>query len=280
MIRSLIIILITILSIQSHADTITIGKVQGEKEELIRSILALALDKASPATTLKELEYVVPEGRLLTETNSGKLDVMWAGSSATLDESLLAVRIPLLKGMLGHRIFIIRGDDQDLLADVKNLSDLKQFKAGMGRHWGSTKVLQEAGLPVVTSVKYDSLFHMLDGDRFDYFPRALHEPWGEVQKHSDLDLGVDSHVMLIYPYAMYFYVRKDNTALHARLTAGLEEAIADGSFDQLFFSNPMVRQAVDRTGFKNRVVIRLPNSAMHPDTPVDRPELWLDVSNL
>ena len=116
--------------------------------------------------------------------------------------------------------------------------------------------------------------------RFDYFPRAVHEPWSEVAEHPDLSLDVERKLLLIYPYAMYFYVKKGNRDLHQLLLNGLELAIADGSFDQLFYSNPMIKSAVEKTQFNQRVVMRIDNPAMHPETPLARAELWLDVAHL
>lgn len=273
-------VLLAIFSAPISAKELVISKVSGDKELLILSILQLAVKKSGENLTIKELAQEVPIARRENETASGSLDLMWAGSSPKLDNKLRAVRIPLLKGMLGHRIFIIRQGDQASFNSVYNLSDLKQLKAGMGRTWGSTKVLEAAGLNVVSTLKYKNLFYMLEGGRFDYFPRAVHEPWSEVSNHPDLPLEVENNILLIYPYAMYFYIAKSNDELHATLTRGLEAAIADGSFNQLFYSHPMVKSAVEKTQFNQRVVLRISNPSMHPDTPVDRPELWLDVENL
>ena len=150
----------------------------------------------------------------------------------------------------------------------------------MGSLWGSTRVMEAAGLPVVKSVKYSGLFYMLDGERFDYFPRAVHEPWAEIASMPNLNLKVEEKLLLIYPYAMYFYVQKNNHTLHAKLEKGLEAAIADGSFDALFFNNTLIKDALNRTNLNNRRVLRIANPEMHPDTPVNRPELWLDVRSL
>lgn len=42
----------------------------------------------------------------------------------------------------------------------------------------------------------------------------------------------------------------------------------------------MVKAAVEKTDFKDRIVMRIDKPAMHPDTPLYRSELWLDVENL
>ncbi|MDO6421360.1 transporter substrate-binding domain-containing protein [Saccharophagus degradans] len=264
----------------SVAEDIRINKVADEKEELLLSVLELVWSKADPNGKIIQLNDELPVSRLPVEVESGAIDLMWAGASAKNDEQMLAVRIPLLKGMLGHRISIIRQGDQHKFNDIRSISDLARLDAGMGRTWGSTKVLEQAGLNVVTAMKYENLFHMLEGGRFDYFPRGIHEPWADLAKYPELPLEVEKRILLIYPYAMYFYLQKDNRALHAKLTRGFEQAIADGSFDELFYSAPMVKQVIEKGNIKDRIVLRMPNNEMHKDTPVDRPELWLDVNKL
>ncbi len=123
----------------------------------------------------------MPEQRLIEAITSGKVDLMWAGASPHLEEQLLTVRIPLLKDLLGHRIFIIKKEHQSRFDNIETLEQLKQLTAGQGAFWGETKVLQDAKLPIITTLKYHNLFYILEGGRFDYYPRAVHEPWGEVQ---------------------------------------------------------------------------------------------------
>lgn len=278
--RSIPVFAALVFSSTAVAADLRINKVSGEKEQLIHSILKLAWSKVEPNGKIQESNEESPVSRLPVEVDEQRIDLMWAGASEKNDTHMEAVRIPLLKGMLGHRIFIIRKGDQTRFNNIQSVSDLARLDAGMGRSWGSTKVLEQAGLPVVSSLKYENLFHMLDGSRFDYFPRAVHEPWIELAKHSELDLAVENRLLLVYPYAMYFYVKKDNKSLKQKLTNGLEMAIADGSFDALFYSNPMVKAALSRGKLNERLILRIPNPAMHADTPTNRPELWLDVQKL
>lgn len=281
--RAIVLVLLILTSALAsgvQAGTVKVNKVVGAKEQLILSILQLALSQSSPETEILQMETEIPVGRLVEETDAGRIDLMWAGSSKSLDEKLSAVRIPLLKGLLGHRIFIIRQGDQVRFDAVTDLNDLSELAAGMGHFWGSTRVLKEAGLQVETSVKYQNLFHMLDGGRFDYFPRAAHEPWSEVKAHPELGLAVEKKLLLVYPYAMYFYLRKDSLELQGTILQGLERAISNGSFDALFYANPMIKSAVEESHFSQRVVMRIANPDMHPDTPVNRPELWLDIEKL
>lgn len=278
---SSLLIAFSLLSITPAQSTeIVINKVAGEKEQLVVDILSLVLSKSSPETNIRPYKEELPQSRLVDEINLGNIDLMWAGADPALESQLLTVRIPILKGLLGHRIFIIKKEQQARFNNIKTLTDLKQFTAGQGTLWGDTQILKTAAIPVITTLKYPNLFFMLEGERFDYFPRAIHEPWSEIAAYPQLNLAVEENIMLVYPFAMYFYVKKDNQQLHDKLYRGFEMAIADGSFNQLFFDNQLIKDALSKTNIKNRTVIRVANPAMHPDTPVDRKEFWLDTSNL
>lgn len=262
------------------AKPLNIKKVEGDKEVLTFSILKLVLSKTAPEFSFNQANESMTESRLISEIKSGNIDVMWGGASVSYEEQMKAVRIPVLKGLLGHRIFIIRNGEQHRFNSVKNLNDLKQLKAGQGTFWGDTQVLKHSNIPTITTIKYNNLFPMLEGGRFDYFPRAVHEPWSEITEHKALNLVVEKKLMLIYPFAMYFYVAKDNQQLHDKIYKGFEMAIEDGSFDRLFFNNPMIKAVLDQADLSNRTRIYIDNPFMHEDTPTDRPEFWLDINKL
>ncbi|WP_036825318.1 transporter substrate-binding domain-containing protein, partial [Photobacterium sanctipauli] len=256
------------------------NKVIGDKEELSYEILKLALSKSDPNIKIQQHSEFFNEARLINEVEDNNIDVVWAGTSPEWESRLHTVRIPMFKGLLGHRLFIIRSEDQPKFSQITSLTALKQFEAGQGRFWGDTKVLMDANIPTVTTIKYDNLFPMLEGGRFDYFPRAVHEPWVEVQNHADLNLVVEKDVMLVYPYAMYFFVNKSNRDLHSKISQGFELAIQDGSFDDLFFNHPMIKDVLEQANLQDRTVLRIDNPHMHEDTPFERSEFWLDINNL
>ncbi|WP_413702002.1 diguanylate cyclase [Psychromonas sp. KJ10-10] len=266
-------------SLSVHSNEVVINKVVG-RNSLVEEILTLILSKSDPDAKLKQISEELPEARTIEELLLNKIDLLWSGASPSLDEQFEAVRIPLFKGLLGHRIFIIKKEHQSRFDNIKTLQQLKTLDAGQGTRWGDTKVLKDASSPVITTLKYPNLFYMLEGERFDYYPRAIHEPWDEVASRPELNLAVEKNILLIYPFAMYLYVNKENKALHKKLVTGFEMAIADGSFDKLFLNNRMIKDALEKTNLKTRTVIRIDNPNMHPDTPIDRPEFWLDVTNL
>lgn len=239
--------------------------------------MAFSYDNKNTYTT-ESISEPVNQERLKMMLRDGSLSIMWIGTTAENEQDFLPIRIPLFKGLLGHRIFIIRSGDQARFSRVNSFSDLLQLQAGQGRFWSDTPILESAGIPVVKPVKYHSLFDMLDGSRFDYFPRAVHEPWAEVQ-NSPLNLTVETDLMLVYPMPLYFFVAQGNTELAQTIESGLRKGIDDGTFDRMFLANPSIRDALERTNMKNRRVFRIDNPGLSSATPLDDKSLWFDIEN-
>lgn len=218
------------------------------------------------------------QARNIEEVQSGQMDIIWAATDADMEEKLLPIRIPLYKGLLGHRIFLIRRGDQARFDNVKTLQDLHGIKFGQGTTWADTRILEANGLKVVKTMKYQGLFYMLDGGRFDAFPRGVQEPWDELKNNSSLGIAVEKNIMLVYKMPFYLFTSKDNKKLASDLERGFNLAIADGSFDKVFYSSPVVQSVLDNANIENRVVIELNNPDLPKQTPLNRPELWLDLN--
>lgn len=261
--------------------TLTYSVTNNPTESLIVDLLKLGLQKsANPKSyELQESRLSVNEARKVQMLKDGDLDIIWMGTSKEYEQELHAIRIPILKGMLGHRIFIIRQGDQATFNKIQNLEQLRRVPLGQGKFWGDTAVLKQAGLKVVDPVKYESLFHMLEGERFDYFPRALHEPWSEVTSRRQLNLTVEQKHLLIYPFALYLFVAKNNIEVADILYTGLRRAIDDGSYDNLFYGHPVIKETLDKSQLEQRIIHRLNNPNMSAATPLNDTSLWLDVVN-
>ncbi len=219
------------------------------------------------------------ETKLHAEIISGERDLMWTLTSKTHEDKFQAVYIPLYRGLIGMRISIVKAQNRDLFKQVSSLQELQRFKAGQGLMWADTKILESNQLQVVKELKYLNLFPMLEGGRFDYFPRGLPEPFSEIEREAKYNLIVEPHLLIKYIAPFYFFVRKGNTELHDYLKNGLENMIADGTYEKLFFDDPQVKQALTLTNVKQRKVIDLTNPNLTPQTPTQRKELWFDPIN-
>lgn len=235
--------------------------------------LQLALDKAGSALRLEPSHYSMEQERALVNLeHNDRLDVAWSMTSHEREQRLLPVRIPLDKGLFGWRIALLPKDRAQLLKDVRNLDDLRQFSAGQGHDWPDSEILRGHGLPVRVSSSYGSLFRMLQAQRFDYFPRSVIEIWDELEHPRAKQLVVDPQVLLHYPTAMYFFFSRKRPELAETVRIGMEKAIADGSFERLFqqhFATSLQRAQLDQ-----RQLIELHNPLLPSATPLQRRELW------
>jgi hypothetical protein len=235
--------------------------------------LQLALDKAGSPLRLEPSYYSMEQERALVNLeHNDRLDVAWSMTSIEREQRLLPVRIPLDKGLFGWRIALLPKSRAQLLKDVRNLDDLRQFSAGQGHDWPDSAILRSHGLPVKVSSNYGSLFRMLQAQRFDYFPRSVIEIWDELEHPRARQLIVDPHVLLHYPTAMYFFFSRKRPELAETVRIGMEKAIADGSFERLFQQH--FAASLQRTQLDQRQLIELHNPLLPSATPLHRRELW------
>jgi len=219
--------------------------------------------------------------KIMEEVTNGNLELFWNSSNADKESRFSPVRICLYKGLLGNRIFIINKNSQSRFDNVKTLDDLKKMTIGQGKTWADTMILESNGFKVIKANKYESLFFMVDGGRFDAFSRGVHEPFGELASHPNLkDLTVEKHLMLVYRMPFYLFASKENKTLAKDLETGLNAAIADGSFDQTFFGDPSVQDVLAKADMKNRRAFFLDNPTLSKETPLDRKELWFDPKSI
>ncbi|MBD1388292.1 diguanylate cyclase [Neiella sp. HB171785] len=214
--------------------------------------------------------------RQVSEVQRGNLSFAALSTSNDIEAKLRPIRIPIYKGLLGHRIFLIRSGEQSRFENITQLAELKRFTAGQGRFWGSTPVFKNAGMPTITPTKYKSLFYMLDGERFDYFPRGILEIYSELAQYADLNLAIEPNLMLVYPTAMYLFTSKENEAFAADLESAFNLAISDGSFDQWFYNHPMIKEALSKVNIASRKILHIDNPLLPSATPLERNALWFN----
>jgi ABC-type amino acid transport substrate-binding protein len=237
-------------------------------------LLQLALSKTGTEYRIQLAPVPMNQERQVLEIEAGRtIDVASIPSSADREARLLPIRIPIHKGALGWRIGLIRKGDQELLARVNTLKDLKSVSLAQGQEWPDTKILEANGISVITAPRYEGLFKMLEAERFDYFPRSVMEIWDELANNADA-LVVEPHLALHYYYDAYFMVNRKNTRLAQDIRDGLEKAILDGSFDKLF--QQYFGERIRKAHLETRTVIELQNPLLTPETPSNRPELWYD----
>lgn len=243
-----------------------------------REVLKLALDKNGQPYTLQMSKLKMTQNRALAQLSSGdEITVYWSMTSRQREQDLLPIRIPLDKGLLGWRIFLIHKKNEQAFSHLQTLQQLKQFEAGQGHDWPDTEILRANGLHVQGIANYEGLFKMLEMGVIDYFPRSVMEIWQEEKNHAAMGIQVEPSILLHYPTAQYFFVSKNNHALAKALENGLHKAIADGSFEQLFlrFHGDILAKA----RLKQRRHLHLNNPLLPPETPLREKRFWLNVAD-
>lgn len=277
----MMLLLVTSSVVSAEEKVIRVNVNNDPNADYALSMLSLALAKIETKYRIHIMREEFTQARVNEEVRTGgALDLLWTTADIETEKALLPIRIPLFKGLLGYRIFIIRKGDQYKFDDITTLDELKRITVGQGRVWSDTRILEANGFKVVKTNKYPGLFYMVDGGRFDAFPRGVHEPFAELEQRPQLNLVVEKNLMVAYKMPFYFFVSYGNPDLARDIETGLNRAIADGSFDQTFINAPSVQDIIKKANIKQRRVFHLENPTLTKETPLDRKELWFDPQDL
>jgi len=155
------------------------------------------------------------------------------------------------------------------------ISQLKNYVAGFGEHWGDLSILRDNGLSVMPVAKYESLFEMLNAKRFDFFPRGVNEVLVEYNKKKEksLNLAVEQSLAIYYPYPVYYFVNKHDYDLAGRIQYGLSQALKDGRFKSLFLYHH--KDLLSQLNFAERRIFNFNNNSLPSDAKIINKHWWL-----
>lgn len=263
-----------------HSEALRVNQTDHPLDAYSVGALKIAMKHMDNKYTLSVSNDPITQTRAIERLEADQMDVMWLSSNQEFENRLLPVRFPLLKGLLGHRVFIINANNQALFNSVKEFADLKQLTFGQGTGWTDITILRDNGLKVITTSKYDNLFFMVEGGRFDAFPRGVLEPWTEIKARPNLPLTVEREIVLVYVLPFYLFVSPKRPELASAIQTGLDRALASGDFDEYFYSHSMVKDALSRSNLKNRKAFSLNNPDLSPETPLKTNNYWLKLEDL
>ena len=240
-------------------------------------VLNLALSKVNKKyKVIGSTPQSINEARGELLVINGYLDLEIVSTTLQRESSMIPIKIPIYRGLLGLRLLLIRSELKDKFAQVNSLEKLRKFVGGHGAHWKDLPVYAANDLKVITSPQYQNLFKMLHRGRFDYFLRGVSEIWGELSYHGD-DFAIVDDVMFFYPHPVYFFVGKHRPELAVDIEKGMRIALADGSYLKLFQSS--FDEIIRRANLKYRKLIVLKNPVVsNLKTPIDT-SWWLPKFN-
>lgn len=216
----------------------------------------------------------ITQNRGMQLLQSGAIDVVALGTNAERESLMLPIRVDILRGIVGFRLLVIRSADQARIARMDEQTLRQQLIFGLNSQWADLPIMRANGFSVETSSSYEKLFDMLTAGRFDAFPRGLNEAARELDERRQKypQLAVEQSKALFFPYPVYFWVNRENTALARRIERGLKLSLADGSFRQLFESYHAAEIAL--LAKEKRQVIRLANPILPAQTAQPDTRWW------
>lgn len=246
---------------------------------ILRTALEKTKAKWGPYALVMAAEVMTEQRQAFElEHATGKLTVMYLGTTPETERKLVAVHIPVDKNLGGYSVFLIRDGEQSRFASVRSIDDLRRFTFGVGLGWIDVGILRASRFRVVTGSNYEGLFDMLAQRRFDVFLRAAVEVLDEVEQHQDKvkGLAIEDTILFYYPLPMYFWfpATPEGRRLAARAEEGMRMMIADGTYDQVF--DRYQRWKIERLHLKTRRMFTIGNPFIGPETPLRDTRLWFD----
>jgi hypothetical protein len=196
-----------------------------------------------------------------------------AGNQKFLGKPAITLDIPICRGILGHRLLIIRKEQAKRFADITCIEQLKQMAVGIPATWADADLFRKNGFKVSEKGSLNDLFTRLLAQQFDYIAlgsneiESIFENIGAVKEA----LLIQPSLLIYYPLPLIFYIHPQKLALANTIECGLKSAIANGKHARLFEQHhPNI---IKRLGLRERRSLVLSNPYL-PDSLKDfRPKL-------
>ncbi|MBX9816800.1 MAG: hypothetical protein K2X79_02165 [Burkholderiaceae bacterium] len=219
--------------------------------------------------------------RAAAEVEAGekrRVNIVSRATNLDLEARLRAIPIPLDKGLLGYRMFLVMPETQAKLDKVQTLDELKQFSIGQASFWTDTKILSDNQFKLVLADNYEGLFQLLGIRRYDLFSRGAIEIQAEWQAHHAQipGLSIERSMVLAYPMPRYFFVPRNPTGekMAERIEDGLRRLAKSGEFDRRYKAyKKLVLADLKLSG---RKVFRLTNTQLSDKAPPLSDKFWWD----
>lgn len=238
------------------------GNKTQSRQDYEREVLKAALDATPGAYALVESRVDYPraedEAGVFREKGFHIFGTV-AGNQKLAQEEKILVPAPLMKGLLGYRILIIRAADAKKFARIKSASALKQLRMGIPATWADAGLFRHNGYPVVEKGSFDELFQRLEQGEFDYVTFGANEVASVFTERAARSgkLMIEPSLLVYYPFPLVFYVSPTQPELARRVNDGLAQISKNGALDDIF--NRYYGATLAQLGLPNRTRISLEN---------------------
>ncbi|EWH09155.1 hypothetical protein DS2_13819 [Catenovulum agarivorans DS-2] len=243
-----------------------------------KELLIKALEVTSSSFGLYQLSVLkgaIPNPRRLNALKQGVvLNVAGMLANDNWDRNAIRVKTPIRRGIFNYRLLLINKNNLSKFKHISSIETLKTLSVGLRRGWKTHKIMQHLGFNVASSHNYDSLFAMLNKNRFDYIPRGVHEIYPELAAQSKQfkNLTIEPKLAIYMPLPEYFYVSPLTPSLAVRLDHGIKILLENGFVDQLLdqYYGDFIHQA----DINNRTIINVGNPFIDQSQKLQTPHQW------
>ncbi|MDY0361925.1 MAG: hypothetical protein RBR08_10760 [Desulforegulaceae bacterium] len=276
----LYLVLFSLLPLLCKANIIEIKYFQKDQRYIYRlELLKLALSKSA-----NEKETIVYQpfndditearGLYFLKNKPELINIAFIPTNKERENSFLAIKKPVLFGMLGYRIFLIHKDNKSKFENINSIRPFvdKTLVCGFSPHWADMEILKYNNINTVGIAVYEHLFKTLNHKRFDYFPRGINEVWQEFEskKNKYKNIIIEDNLAFYYPCPVYFFLNKKDTKLAKKIEKGLDLAEKDGSFKELFLKH--YKETIKKSHLSKRKILFLKHPEITEQTTLD--SLW------
>ncbi|NOH98142.1 ABC transporter substrate-binding protein [Vibrio sp. 99-70-13A1] len=182
-----------------------------------------------------------------------------AGNKKFANQPVIKLNSPICKGLLGHRILIIREQDQLLFNNISS-SKLKSLTAGIPATWADAELFRSNGYRVLEQGTLSDTLKLLSDKKCDYVSLGANEVESIFQEHTKYLQGlvIEKSISLYYPLPLVLYVHPEKMQLAQLLDEKLHDYILSGRFEALF--NQHFGDVVSSIKLRNRKTINLSNT--------------------
>ena len=281
-------ILASCLISTSYADSIQIKYSQPRKgsalDQYAIDLVKFLIEVSGKKGRFISIEDTGSQTRRQLLMQKGVYDVDWFGGTINIETLVAPIRYPILRGLLGHRVFITNRETSAILNTGIPFTELKKLKVIQGQGWGDVLILKNGGFTKIRTIAdFDSLFKMIEVNRSSLFPRSIIEPYNELGERcslnehdecTDRNLLVDDKLLLIYKLPMFIFVSPKRPDLVKIFNSAFENHYEE--FLVFFNNHPIIKDALKK--LNNRAVYQLNGTDVLSFETLNIPDkYWMDT---
>lgn len=176
--------------------------------------------------------------RLAMLVNEGEIvNLLWASPGTVISKAdVIGIPFDIMRGLLGERICLINGADENLFKAAIKTNSLTGISIGQGLGWPDAEIYKFNNVPVTEAPTFEGLVSMLGFSRFDCLALSAFEIVATYHEKLKIipTLEIEENLLIRYDFPVHFYVSAKHPKVAARINLGLNKLVANGKFEQLF----------------------------------------------